>query len=38
MEAKQQALETIKKNETEYCVLLEETLPPIEQILGEINE
>ncbi len=26
------------KNETECCVLLEETLPPIEQLLGEINE
>ena len=26
------------KNETECCVLLEDTLPPIEQLLGEINE
>ena len=26
------------KNETQCCVLFEETLPPIEQILGEINE
>ncbi len=26
------------KNKTECCVLLEETLPPIEQLLGEINE